>query len=185
MSTSLNLKEIESKAFRAAHQDGLWDIYFGGIILSMAIMLNPDEGELFLASRFGLYIFALLISFLIFMGGKIFITTPRLGHVKFGPQRKRRNLTLAIVLGCIVAMHTLLFLGSVLLWRHPEWTARLGIAQMDADMERLLVAIITGMIVGPSMILIATSTSSCAATTSPSSCRWQPSRWSGSGSRST
>jgi len=155
MSTSLNLKEIERKAFRAAHQDGLWDIYFGGIILSMAIMLNPDQGELFQASRFGLYGFALMAACLIFLGGKLFITRPRLGQVKFGPQRKRRNLTLGIVLGCIVAMHTLIFIGSLLLWDHPEWAVRLGIAQMDADMERLLVAIITGMIVGPSMILIA------------------------------
>jgi hypothetical protein len=121
----------------------------------MAIMLNPDEGELFLASRFGLYGFALLAACLIFWGGKWFITMPRLGQVKFGPQRQRRTLTLGIVLGCIVVMHTLLFIGSVLLWRHPEWTARLGIAQLDADMNRLLVAIISGMIVGPSMILIA------------------------------
>lgn len=155
MSALLNLKQIESKAFRAAHQDGLWDIYFGGIILSMAIMLNPDEGELFQASRFGLYGIALLAACLIFMGGKLFITRPRLGQVKFGPQRKRRNLTLGIVLGCIVAMHTLLFIGSVLLWDHPEWAAQLGIAQMDADKGHLLVAIISGMIVGPSMILIA------------------------------
>jgi len=155
MSTLLNLKEIESKAFRSAHQDGLWDIYIGGIILSMALMVSPYEGELFLESRIVFYILALCAASMIFWGGKKFITVPRLGQVKFGPRRKRRNLTLAIVLGSIVVMHTLLVIGSVLFWRNPEWAARLGIAEMDADLERLLVAVIGGLMVGPSMILIA------------------------------
>ena len=150
-----NLKEIERKAFRSAHQDGLWDIYIGGIILSMALMLNPDEGETFLASRLWLYIICMGVSAMVFLGGKKFITTPRLGQVKFAPQRQRRLLHMAFVLGGIVAMHILLFTGSVLLWRHPEWAVQLGIARMDENMERLIVAIISGLMVGPSMVLIA------------------------------
>ena len=155
MSTSLNLKEIERKAFRSTHQDGLWDIYIGGIILSMAMMLNPGEGDTFLASRLWVYIICMGISGLIFMGGKKFITTPRLGQVKFAPPRRRRLRTMALVLAGIVALHILLVTGSVLFWRHPEWAARLGIAGMGANMERLLVSVISGLMVGPSMVLIA------------------------------
>lgn len=155
MSTSLNLKEIERKAFRSTHQDGLWDIYIGGIILSMAIMLNPGEGDTFLGSRLWLYIVCMGAAGLIFMAGKKFITTPRLGQVKFAPPRRRRLRTMALVLVGIVAMHILLVAGSVLFWRHPEWAVQLGIAQMDADLERLTVSVISGLMVGPSMVLIA------------------------------
>ncbi len=155
MSTSLNLKEIERKAFRSVHQDGLWDIYIGGIILSMALMLNPGEGDTFLSSRLWLYIICMVVAGVIFMVGKKFVTTPRLGQVKFAPPRRRRLLIMAIVLGGIVAMHILLVAGSVLLWRHPEWAVKLGIAGLDEDMERLIVSVISGLMVGPSMVLIA------------------------------
>ena len=33
MSTQLNLKEIERKAFRSTYQDGLWDIHLGLIFV--------------------------------------------------------------------------------------------------------------------------------------------------------
>ena len=34
MSTSINLKEIERKAFRTTYQDGLWDMYFGLVVVA-------------------------------------------------------------------------------------------------------------------------------------------------------
>ena len=49
MSTHLNLKEIERKAFRSTYEDGLWDIYFGLIVICMSIFIyrpepvQPDE----------------------------------------------------------------------------------------------------------------------------------------------
>jgi hypothetical protein len=97
----------------------------------------------------------MVVAGVIFMVGKKFITTPRLGQVKFAPPRRRRLLIMAIVLGGIVAMHILLVAGSVLLWRHPEWAVKLGIAGLDEDMERLIVSVISGLMVGPSMVLIA------------------------------
>ena len=39
MNTQLSLKEVERKAFRATYQDGLWDLYFGLIVICMSIFV--------------------------------------------------------------------------------------------------------------------------------------------------
>jgi hypothetical protein len=39
MSQNLDLKAIERKAFRSVHEDGLWDIYIGGLLLVMSLFL--------------------------------------------------------------------------------------------------------------------------------------------------
>ena len=155
MTTSINLKEIERKAFSSAHQDGLWDIYIGGVVLSMSVLAYSDSDEAFPLPRFVLYLLGMGIFYLIFWGGKKYLTAPRLGQVKFGPQRQRRKLTLAIVLGGIVALQVILFFGTVLLWRNPTWAESLGFSSLAPDVERLLVAVIGALFVGPSMVLIA------------------------------
>ena len=35
----INLKELERKAFRSTYQDGLWDMYFGLIVICMSFFL--------------------------------------------------------------------------------------------------------------------------------------------------
>jgi len=37
MSQTINLKELERKAWRSVFQDGLWDIFLGLLLLAMAI----------------------------------------------------------------------------------------------------------------------------------------------------
>jgi hypothetical protein len=155
MSTLLNLKEIERKAFRSVHQDGLWDIYIGGIILSMNVFANNDDGENFTSQRLVLYMLGMLVFGLIFWGGKKYLTTPRLGQVKFGPQRRRRSLTMAIILAGIVLLQVLFVTGTALLRNNPDWGRQLGFGLSDPDYERLLVAAIGALFVGPSMTLIA------------------------------
>jgi uncharacterized membrane protein YphA (DoxX/SURF4 family) len=155
MSTSLNLKEIERKAFRSVHQDGLWDIYIGGIVLSMTVFAYPDDGENFTEQHLVLYMLGMLVFGLIFWGGKKYLTAPRLGQVKFGPQRQRRNVTMAIVLGCIVLLQVLFVAGTALLRNNPDWARQLGFGQTELDFEHLLVAAIGALFVGPSMLLIA------------------------------
>ncbi len=45
MSAELNLKEIERKAFQSAYQDGLWDIYYGLIVVCMSFFIyRPATG---------------------------------------------------------------------------------------------------------------------------------------------
>jgi hypothetical protein len=154
MSDALDLKNIEKKAFRATHQDGLWDIYIGGVVLSMSVLAYSTASEAFPLLRFGLFLAGLGLSYLIFWAGKKYITTPRLGQVKFGPRRQRRKLTLVFVLTGIVLLQVIILVGTILLWANPEWTARLGFTGSDPDRERLLVAVIGALFVGPSMALI-------------------------------
>ena len=155
MSDALDLKNIEKKAFRAAHQDGLWDIYIGGVVLSMSVLAYSTASEAFPLLRYGLFLAGLGLSYLIFWGGKKYLTAPRLGQVKFGPRRQKRKLTLMIVLAGIVLLQVLLLAGTIFLWANPESAARLGFSHTDPDLERLLVAVTGALIVGPSMTLIA------------------------------
>ncbi len=88
MNAPLNLKELERKAFRSFYQDGIWDIFFGLIMLAMYISSLFNEsgnGGLKTLSLILPEIFAVM--FLIF--GKKYITAPRLGNVEFGKTRKR------------------------------------------------------------------------------------------------
>jgi hypothetical protein len=155
MTASLDLKSIERKAFRSTHQDGLWDIYIGGIVLSMAVLAYPTASEAYPLFHFGLYLAGMGIFYLIFWAGKKYLTTPRLGQVKFGPQRQRRKLTMILVLLGIVLVQVLLLMGTILLWQNPQWADSLGFSSADPDRERLLVATVGALFVGPSMVILA------------------------------
>ena len=96
MNAPFNLKELERKAFRSFYQDGIWDIFFGLMMLAMyvsTIFDNSGNKALKILPMIFLEIFAMF--FLIY--GKKQITTPRLGHVVFGPKRKRRFVYIFIV----------------------------------------------------------------------------------------
>ena len=125
MSTQLNLKEIERKAFRSTFQDGLLDICISTVFGSMALMefvvVKDETRWLFLVLAF-LGVFA---GQLIFWVGKKFVTLPRMGQVKFGEIRRKRNKTLTLILTVVV----LLQVGIVLLtsgaWVFPAWGEKL------------------------------------------------------------
>jgi hypothetical protein len=155
MPDALDLKNIEKKAFRATHQDGLWDIYIGGVVMSMAILAYSTAGEARPVLRFGLYLAGLGVFYLIYWGGKKYLTTPRLGLVKFGPQRQKRKLIMASVLAGIVLLQVILLVGTILLWKNPSWATSLGLHTSNRDLERMVVAMIGALFVGPSMVLIA------------------------------
>jgi hypothetical protein len=154
MSDLLDLKNIEQKAFRATHQDGLWDIYIGGVVLSMSVLAYSTASEAKPLLRFSLYLVGMAVFYIIFWGGKKYITAPRLGQVKFGPRRQKRKLIMASVLGGIVLLQVLLLVGTILLWRNPDWATRLGFHPSNRDLERMVVAIAGALFVGPSMLLI-------------------------------
>jgi hypothetical protein len=151
---SINLKEIERKAFRATYEDGLWDIYFGLMLMSMAIfMARPESG-------FGPWnILPLLgfftLAYLVFWAGKKYITLPRMGQVVFGPCRRRKKRTMIVVLGILVLAHLGIVLLSIFGRTDPEFGARLSAWLGSDDSGQLLVAAIGSFFVGPSMLLIA------------------------------
>lgn len=154
MSTNLDLKQIERKAFRSTYQDGLWDIYLGGIVVALAITLyRPAGGYTPNNILVMLLIYAVIGG--LFWAGKKLITVPRMGQVRFGPIRQRRKKTLAIVLGIIVAFQTLFVLLTVGGWLNPVLGAKLFGFIENANLERLGVAAVGSLFVGPSFLLIA------------------------------
>jgi len=113
MSEKINLKELERKAFRSTFQDGLWDIFLGMLLLNMggSTLLGGSEMSP-LWSMIVLTVFAGVVLFL-FWAGKKFITTPRIGSVKFGAQRKSKLKRVRLVLFMSVLVGALMSIWGV------------------------------------------------------------------------
>ena len=154
MDSHLNLKELERKAFRSTYQDGLRDVYMGLIVIGMALFVfRPDEG-------YGpLNIVSFVVSFslanLVFWIGKKFVTVPRMGQVSFGPQRKQKNRTLAIIMAVIVLVQAGFVLLTAAGWLNAGFGAKISALLGNVGQERMLVAALGSLFVGPPMILIA------------------------------
>jgi hypothetical protein len=150
----INLKELERKAFRSTYQDGLWDIYFGLIVICMSIFLfRPVTG--YSPLNIFLMMASMGAAYALFWAGKRFITLPRMGQVKFGEKRARRKKTMMLILGAVVLIQVA-FLGIQFIgWRNPEFGATLNTFLQEKNAMDLVVATIGSLFVGPSMILIA------------------------------
>ncbi len=103
MTQSIDLQEIEKKAWTSYFQDGMWDMFFGMMMLVGAIRTytgNPYTTLLIFVAVGGM------------VAGKKLITTPRLGRVKFGPERqkKRTELILGLVISVFVTSTVLMVL---------------------------------------------------------------------------
>ena len=130
MSQSIDLKELERKAFRSTFQDGLWDIFLGLLLLNMGMgtMLGGllGETEMSLMSLLGSMVPLIAFAAVVLLGfwaGKKFITTPRIGLVKFGPQRKAKMKNLRAVLFVSVLLGVIMLIlgwaaatGNTLPW---------------------------------------------------------------------
>lgn len=153
MKSTLDLKEIEKRAFRSTYEDGLWDIYYGlMVILMAAILTRPDEGYgwlnlIFLAAGY-------TAAFLLFRAGKKYITIPRLGKVTFGEIRKKKNHTMRVILGLFLFLQVFLLAGTILALVNPaagNWLDR----QLAGKNELLLVSLVASMILCVGMSIVA------------------------------
>jgi hypothetical protein len=156
MSTSINLKELERQAFLRTYEDGLWEIYFGGMLASFAAFgftVFPGNFETPLA--FVIYLVGIGLSGLIFWLGKKFITMPRIGLVKFGPRRQKRMRDLAIALLIIVALQTVAILVQFGFLPSPDLQLRFAPVLGSLHTESLGVAILAVLFVSPGMLLVA------------------------------
>jgi hypothetical protein len=154
MSTQFNLKEIERRAFRSTYQDGLWDLYYGLVVICMSIFVyRPATG--YSPVNIILMLCALAVAYGLFWAGKKYITLPRMGQVRFGEQRKRRKRTMIIVLSGVVLIQVLLLSLQLLAWANPEVGARFNKLMPDKSRMDLIVASVGALLVGPSMILVA------------------------------
>jgi len=122
MSQTISLKELERKAWRSVFQDGLWDIFWGLLLLAMAIGALLSDIGVPEAWSTTIYVTLMVLSMLILWAGKRFITLPRMGRVKFGPKRKtklnwvRVVLLLSVLVGAGVSVAGLAVRGN-----RPEW----------------------------------------------------------------
>jgi len=114
MMKAFDLKHMERRSWRLLQKDGLTDALFGTIFLSAAVVGVLDHVQV----ADGLRIAALAA---IQFGGVIGMillrkryVTPRLGRVKFAPQRVRRTNALRVFLGICVGMTVLLVVLTTL-----------------------------------------------------------------------
>lgn len=154
MSAIPDLKEVERRAFRSTYQDGLLDMYFGAIVMAMAaFMYRPEDG--YSPANIILSTVVIAVAGVLFWLGKRFVTLPRMGQVRFGPARKRRGRTLAIILGLVVLVQAGIVALPVLGWLSPQAAAQVNGFLAAHHLERLAVAAVGSLFVGPPMILIA------------------------------
>ena len=109
MAEHLNLNQLERKAWKAYHQDGLMDIFLGLLMMAMAASAGMNRLDLSEVAHMGIFIGLEVIAGGIMWAGKHFVTTPRLGRVKFGPKRKKRKLQTTFVLAASVLVGLILF----------------------------------------------------------------------------
>ena len=154
MSTQFNLKEIERRAFRSTYQDGLWDLYFGLIVVCISFFVyRPATG--YSPMNIILMMCTMVVAYSLFWAGKKFITLPRMGQVQFGEQRKRRKRTMIIALCGVVLIQVVFLSLELLAWANPEVAARFNKLMPDKTSMDLIVASFGALMVGPSMILVA------------------------------
>lgn len=102
MSTGIDLEQLERKTYLAYHQDGLADVVAGLILLIFGLGMVFAEATLF--------IFA-WTPFLLLWPFKRILTVPRIGYVKYVPER-RRKIQLGLVVMMVAGVLSLL-LGAV------------------------------------------------------------------------
>lgn len=113
MSQKISLKEAERKAFRLAHQDGLWDIFIACVTLMFAIgpFLSPRLGD-FWSSAIFLPFWGL--AFLVIWLVRKYVIRPRIGQVKFRPARISRLRRSYLVIFVILLANFILGLFSAI-----------------------------------------------------------------------
>ena len=153
MTTNVNLKEIERRAFRATYQDGLWDIYYGLIVVGISIFVyRPENG--YSPVNIVLAVCVLAAAFMLFRLGKKHITLPRMGQVRFGAARKQKARTLAIIMGIFVLFQVLLLGATYFSWFPASLESVFG-ELMEINNPALMTVALTGsFILGMSMLVI-------------------------------
>jgi hypothetical protein len=154
MLNTIDLKQIERKAYRSTFEDGLMDMLLGAIIASTGIyMFRPDRGYS------PINIIGMVLIFVVLQGlyqaAKKYITQPRIGQVKFGPARKHRRKTMAVILGVIVIFQLVLVGLTSLGWLIPALGEKLFGSIDGYNSERLAVAALGSLFVGLPMLVMA------------------------------
>jgi hypothetical protein len=109
MIKKIDLKELEKKSYRFTFKDGIYDIAFGALLLSFA--LAPILREI-------IYLWYVLIVIppapLILILGKKYITTPRIGIVKFDKERRKSKKKVILLNAILVPITILIFILTII-----------------------------------------------------------------------
>jgi hypothetical protein len=154
MSSNISLKELERKAWRSTYEDGLWDIYYGLIVICMGFFVTrPETGY----SPLNIIIMtaAFAICGGLFWVGKRWITLPRMGQVKFGTQRKKRKVTMSIVLGVVILIQVGFLLVQLYGWLNPAFGAQINLYLGEQDLMGVAVALVGSLFVITGMTVVA------------------------------
>ncbi|MCF7826128.1 MAG: hypothetical protein K9M55_04700 [Candidatus Marinimicrobia bacterium] len=104
MNEPVDLKKLERKLFKTNFQDGIYELAFGMLFLALAI--NPWMSASGIPKTPS-YILELVLVGLILVMGKRYITTPRLGLVRFNTARRKMSwqiLIAGLILNLIVVI---------------------------------------------------------------------------------
>jgi len=154
MAAQLDLKEIERRAFRSTYEDGLWDIYYGLVVVGMAFFVfRPASG--YSSMNLLRMLVILSLAYGLFWAGKKYITVPRMGQVRFGDIRRRKRAMMALVLGGVVLVQLSVLGLTALAWVNPEVSARVNDTLNSRDLMDLTVALIGSLFVVVGMTLSA------------------------------
>jgi hypothetical protein len=144
MMNELSLRTIESRSWKTRQQDGLFDMYFGGLML--AISLSALVEALGAPDLFRLV--ALVVLQFSVAGGfglaKRRYATPRVGAVKFGAGRVRRSRVMRVALGLCVLVTAALVV----------WTA-FGPSPLNLRLGRYALPTVVTLVVGIPLTAIA------------------------------
>ncbi len=107
MLSTLNLKEIEKKAYRSTYDDGLYDIGLGLLLLGFGMI--PLLKNIGFPEPLDLLLIPLAALLFVFLGKK-HITVPRLGFVKFGNKRKAQKKNIRKLASIIIPIQIVLII---------------------------------------------------------------------------
>lgn len=139
-----DLKMIERRAFRSTYEDGLWDIYYGLIVICMSFFLyRPLSG--YRPMNIFLSVVGIAVCYGLFALAKRHITVPRMGQVTFGEIRRRKKRTMAIILLVFISVQIILVVLTSLGW--------LTKVIAPSQQPLLIVSLIGSLMVGSGMLV--------------------------------
>ena len=125
MSETISLKELERKAYRSFFKDGIWDLCFGILLLSLGVGAAISSAGIawgyIIPDLHAITLSLYLLSMAVLIGGKKYITAPRLGAVRFGPARKARLSASVLILAGSALLALVLFLVLARDTIPPAW----------------------------------------------------------------
>jgi NAD/NADP transhydrogenase beta subunit len=104
---STDLQAIERKAFKSTQDDGLLEMQFGAILVILGISAYIDDTGILSPPYYGYLLIA--ATPLIVILGRRYITQPRLGQVRFGVERLKRQAKMTLILSASVLFGVLIF----------------------------------------------------------------------------